>query len=99
MKINFQVCILFIQTTDYLCYIHASLISVLPAPQEFTYANILIQDTTPDLTPIYILKQENQTSINFKDWIDAEKFEQQWRFRIKEMEVFLLDGNDEVITR
>ena len=58
----------------------------------------MIEDTA-DLKPIFTLKKENETSINFKDWIDTEKFEQQWRFRIKEMTVFLLDSNDKVITR
>ena len=71
-------------------------------PQEFRY-EVNIEDKPDDsatyLKPIYDLKKTYKATINFKDWLQPYLFDQQWRWRIDEIKISLLDSNDNVITR
>eukprot|EP00093_Oithona_nana_P001090 01090.XXX_3190_3886_1 [CDS] Oithona nana genome sequencing. len=60
---------------------------------------ILIEDDESNyVSHIQQLLNTSRTIINLKDFLPASEFYNQWRWRISELDVYLLDENEEVIS-
>jgi len=59
--------------------------------------NVTVPSWNSFHTPITNLVNSTNAAINLKDYIPSDQFYKQWRWRINELEVLLLDHNNKVI--
>jgi len=66
-------------------------------PQHFNRKRIFIEDDGELVIPMETLKNKSLIHINLKDFMDPIEFQSQWRYRIENMGVLLIDNNDQVV--
>ena len=57
----------------------------------------MIEDNQEYLSHVQQLLNTSRVMINFKDFFPLREYYKQWRWRIAELEILLLDENDNVI--
>ena len=73
-------------------------INDLPEPIIFEHQILIEDDESKYISPINQMLKTSRTTINLKDFLPESEFYKQWRWRISELEVYLLDENSAVIS-
>lgn len=58
---------------------------------------VVIEDVDEYHKPLFEMLSTSKTSVNLKDYMDDDLYHMQWRWRIDELDVLLLDQNGNVI--
>ena len=71
--------------------------STLALPIPFENLRVNIEDKSQFNNPVTTMLNSSNGLFNLKDFMTPEEFEEKWRWRIDEIQIYPLDKDDQVI--